>query len=104
VFDDLVEALAGRPGWSVAGKVAEFTVTDSAWTALVRVAHAPDKRHHTFHIALTDGSGVARFTRWAGTVPEAIRLAEGHTRGQATTGPSAPPARPSMPTLRAVGN
>jgi hypothetical protein len=51
------------------------------WHGRVQLARMPDQRHHRFHVAIVHGI-TARFTLWASSAREAVRLAETHTRTQ----------------------
>jgi hypothetical protein len=74
--DDLRKLLADRTGWTDDGHL--VTYRSGGWSATVRVPAIPSRPSHRWTISVIDPAGRARFTTWATTAAEAIRVAERH--------------------------
>jgi hypothetical protein len=78
-----LNSVAGRPGWTVLDRKASVDLGREGWSAVIRAAASPSTSFDRFHIAIVDSGGVARHTHRAGSVFEAIRIAEAHIRAAA---------------------
>ena len=70
-----VSTLAKRPHWTVRDGRATFAPVDGGWRATVTRLREPSGPVN-FHIAIADGTGVARFASEAATLSEAVARAE----------------------------
>lgn len=74
--EELLAAVADRPGWSENGPAARYAPTPEGWSCVVRRVAAPVKRYQTLHLSVLDSLGRVTYTYSAGTSPRAIQLAE----------------------------
>jgi hypothetical protein len=77
--------LAERRGWKVVDSTATVRLGPAGWRAVVRANAQPARTVDRFHIAIVDPSGMAQHTHQAGTVDEAVRVAEAHVRRKRRT-------------------
>jgi hypothetical protein len=70
-----VDALQGRPHWTVLNGDATFAPVDGGWRAVVRPKQRPT-RDARYHIAITDRNGATRYTREAASLADAVKSAE----------------------------
>jgi hypothetical protein len=68
--------VTGRPGWTVLDRKATVDLGRHGWRAVIRASVAPSTTFDRFHVAIIDPDGMARHTHRAGSVVEAIRIAE----------------------------
>lgn len=73
-----LHSLSGRPGWTVLDRKATVNLGPAGWSAVIRAKAQPSTSLDRFHIAIVDADGMARHTHVAGSVIEAIRIAEAH--------------------------
>lgn len=75
-----LQALAGRPGWTLAGDRAIYQPTDGGGNAVVRTLQRPGHTYWWWHVAIVDEGGHAAYVTWTGSLGQAIREAEGRVR------------------------
>ena len=73
-----LNCVAGRPGWTVLDRKATVDLGHPGWSAVIRAKALPTTTLDRFHIAIVGPEGLARHTHVAGSVVEAIRIAEAH--------------------------
>jgi hypothetical protein len=71
-------SVTGRPGWTVLDRKATVDLGPAGWCAVVRAKAQPSTSLDRFHVAIVDPGGTVRHTHRAGSVVEAIRIAEAH--------------------------
>jgi hypothetical protein len=81
--DDLANTVADRSGWTMIGNVGVYAASPHGWSARVTYTTMPGRTYQRLHIAIIDPSGVARYTMFASTTGEAIRVAETQVHGRA---------------------
>jgi hypothetical protein len=72
--------VVGRPGWTVLDRKATVDLGRSGWCAVIRAKAQPSTSRDLYHVAIIHPDGTARHTHVAGSVLEAIRIAEAHIR------------------------
>ena len=77
-----LNSLTGRPGWTVLDRKATVDLGRAGWSAVIRTKAQPTTTLDRFHVAIVDPDGRARHTHVAGSVVEAIRIAEAHIRSR----------------------
>jgi hypothetical protein len=86
--DDLAVAVDCRADWAMDGTVALFVPSPGGWSARVTFTRVPGRSYERLHIAIVDPAKVARYTSFASTVAEAVRVAEAHVRAKVAGAPS----------------
>jgi hypothetical protein len=79
---DFADAVANRPGWTIENTVALFRQSPDGWSARVSYTRTRGRSYERLHIAIVDLANVARYTTFASTIGEAIRVAEAQVRGR----------------------
>jgi hypothetical protein len=80
--EELAAAVTTRTDWAMDGAVALFVPSPGDWSARVTFTRVPGRAYERWHIAIVDPARVARYTSFASTVAEAIRVAEAHVRAK----------------------
>jgi hypothetical protein len=73
-----LNTVVGRPGWTILDRKATVDLGRAGWCAVIRAKAQPTTSLDRFHVAIVDSGGMARHTHVAGSVVEAIRIAEAH--------------------------
>jgi len=85
--EDLAGALADRPGWTVALRVATYAPAEGGWSAAIHQLVVTTRRYDRWHVAVRDPAGRVVYATPTSTLPEAIRVAEGQVRARSTEAP-----------------
>jgi hypothetical protein len=72
---DELRSLGGRPGWTVAPRLAIYATQPASWRGCVRL-NPIGRAYQRWHIAIIDPRGRARRVSYATTIREAARVAE----------------------------
>jgi hypothetical protein len=81
VADDLEQAVSGRPGWTLSGRVATFDA-GNGWTGRVTEVVSPAKWTERFHAAAIDPGGLARHTTFLPLPRQAVEWVQRVTTAQ----------------------
>jgi hypothetical protein len=73
-----LNSVASRPGWTLLDRKATVDLGREGWHAVVRAKAQPRSSLDRFHVAIVGADGLARHTHVAGSVAEAVRIAEAH--------------------------